>query len=159
MLQRKQTIYIILIIALFTPLFFVDLASYEIFGFMQEGDQLLSLNLFSSGSMQTIFPLTILLVLIIVNSFFVIGLFKNGVVQLRLSIFLILLIIGFIAMETYCIYDFYNKVGEVAKKAPAYNSVVNLVVFLPIPALFFSYLAFKSIAKDLVIIRSYRKMR
>ena len=159
MLQRKQTLFLIIVIALFTPLFFMNLASYEFLGFKAEGDGLLSISALKATNGQTVYPLTILLSLIVSLSAITIGLFKKSALQLRLSIMLIILIIGFMILEGYTIYEFYDKTNSIIGKVPSFNSTVGIASLIPIPALFFAYMAFKGIARDMFILRSFNKMR
>ena len=157
MLQRKQTLFLIIVIAFFTPLFFMNLASCEIFGL--KGDKMMFISALKSTDGQSVYPLTILLSLIVAISAITIGLFKKHALQLRLSIVLIVLICGFMVLEGYNIYTFYDNLDSFIGKIPSFNSSMGVAAFFPIPALVFAYMAFKGIAHDMFILRSFDKMR
>ena len=157
MLQRKQTLFLIIVIALFIPLYFMNMASCELFGL--KGDKLMFINALESSDGQVIYPLTILLSLIVAISAATIVLFKKRALQLRLSIMLMVLICGFMVLEGYSIYTFYGNMDSFIGKIPSFNSAVGIASFFPIPALVFAYLAFKGIAHDMFILRTFDKMR
>lgn len=157
MIQRKQTLFIILVLALMIPLYFCNLATFEFF--KVQTDNLFTISAVKATSGQAVYPLTILLSLIVALSVAIIALFKKNLIQLRLVIMLIVLIFGFIGIEAYTLYKFYGSMEQFTSLIPSFNSKLGIAAFLPLPALFFAYLAFKGIARDLFILRSYNKMR
>lgn len=139
MLQRKQTLYLLLSAVLMALLPFVRLASLmapsETFDFAAMG--------LSDAVGELIVPtwsLFALNVVVVLLSFLTIFLFKNRVLQMRFTIFGLLLKVGFIILA-YVLFSSMSKVGE---------SVVVYSVWaaLPFIAIILDYLAYRGIAID-----------
>lgn len=139
------------------PLYFFNLATFEFFEV--QTDNLFTISAVKATSGQAVYPLTILLSLIVALSVAIIALFKKNIIQLRLVVMLIVLLIGFMGLEAYSIYKFYGSMEQFTTLVPSFNGKIGIVAFLPLPALLFAYLAFKGIARDMFILRSYNKMR
>lgn len=151
MIQRKQTLFLIFVIALFVPLFFMDLAAYEYFGLPEVGDKIYTISTLS------LYPLAILASLVVLLSGVTIFMYKKTSLQLRLSIINIVIIFGYIGIEAYSIYRFYNS--PIAEGVTEGNFMVRAAAFFALPALVFAFLSFKGIAKDIFLLRSFNRMR
>lgn len=149
MIQRRQTLFLIFVIAFFVPLFFMDLVTMEVFGNSAAEDRIFTI------SVASVYPLTILASLIVLLSVVTIFLYKKASLQLRLSIINIVLIIGFIVMEVYTLVRFYQASFE----GDTQNATIGIASFMALPALIFAFLSFKGIAKDIFILRSFNRMR
>lgn len=149
MIQRKQTLFLIFVLLFFVPMFFMNLVTMEAFNLEANTDKIYSI------SVASVYPLTILASLITLIAAVTIFLYKKTSLQLRLSIINIVLIIGFICMEIYTLVKFYNAPFD----ATTTNITIGMASFFALPALVFSYLAFKGIAKDIFILRSFNRMR
>lgn len=149
MIQRRQTLFLIFVIAFFVPLFFMDLVTMEVLGNNVAEDKIFTI------SVASVYPLTILASLIVLLSGATIFLYKKSSLQLRFSIINIVLIIGFIVMEIYSLVRFYQAAFE----GTAQNATIGVASFFALPALIFAFLSFKGIAKDIFILRSFNRMR
>ncbi len=139
MIQRKQTLYLLVVIALYVSLFFMDIASVK-----SADGVLFNLSLFSD------IPFMVLSILVLVVSLAALLTYKKLALQLRLSIVNIVLNVGFMAMEGYVLYKLSTVDGEMA---------LHVAAFLPIAATIFAFLAFKGVSKDIFRLRSYNRMR
>lgn len=143
MIQRKQTVYLFFVIVLFVIMFFSKIATGSLIN-----NQTYSITTLS------LYPLIIFASLSILLSIGAIATFKKSTLQLRLSIVNMVMICGFIIMEAHSIYRFFNIdiIALTEKK-------IEIAGFLPVVALVFAFLAFKGIYRDILLIRSYDRMR
>lgn len=149
MIQRKQTLFLIIIIALFVSMFFMDLVTRECVGATPAEDATYSV------SVSSLYPLAALGGLIAVICAVTIGLFKKSSLQLRLTVFNIILILGFIGFEIYSICRFYQAPLEAQQS----SNIIGIAAFFPLLSLLFAFLAFRGIAKDIFLLRSFNRMR
>lgn len=149
MIQRKQTLFLIVIIALFVSMFFMNLVTRECVGQTPAEDATYSI------SVASLYPLTVLASLIVIISAVTIGLFKKASLQLRLTVFNIILIFGFIGFEIYSLYRFYQ--APIVTQTS--NDIIGMAAFFPLLALLFAFLAFRGIAQDIFLLRSFNRMR
>lgn len=150
MLQRIQTVYLLLaficmVVSLFTNLAmfsYVDgTANFKAMGFYNNGELL-----FSTWSLLVIGIISAVLFLIIIF------IYKWRILQIRFSIFNIFIILGY-----YGLIAFY-----ILKRNPEANSVferAGIGMVLPFVAIVFSYLAIRKIAADEALIRSLNRIR
>ncbi len=145
MIQRKQTLYLILVIASFVALFFMKLAS--------------SVGIDGDGAKQLYdimimdyYPLLVLASLVVIMSVITILSFKKAVLQLRMAVVTMILTGGFIIVETYTLYHF-MQIESTAEKGLA------VAAFFPLVAVCAAFMAFKGISRDIFITRSYNRMR
>lgn len=150
MLQRIQTVYLLLaticmVVSLFTNLAvfsYVDgIATFKAMGFYNNGELL-----FSTWSLLVIGIISVVLFLIIIF------IYKWRILQIRFSIFNIFVMLGY-----YGLIAFY-----ILKRNPEANSEfvrVGIGMILPFVAIVFTYLAIRKIAADEALVRSLNRIR
>ncbi|MDL2221630.1 DUF4293 domain-containing protein [Parabacteroides sp. OttesenSCG-928-N08] len=153
MLQRIQTVYLLIIVALTVAMLFLPLIT------IQSGEQFFTLDV--TGFNTTIeqpqllvatwglFALTAIIALIALITIF---LYKNRVLQMRLSIFNALLMVGFYALVAFFVWKF--KEGM---EIDAFN--VKLALCFPLISLILDYLAIRNIGADEALVRSLNRLR
>jgi len=158
MLQRIQTVYLIITAALFILLLFVPLATLQSGTNMYLFD-ITGLNVVNQQH-ELIIPTWSLFALngiIIILALTIIFLYRKRVVQIRLSIFNTLLIIGFCALAGFYLWQFKNNTTIAA------NSDIRIIPSIwcacPLIALIFNYLAIRSIGIDEALVRSLERLR
>lgn len=153
MLQRIQTVYLLIIVALTVATLFFPLAV------IQAGDVFYS---FDSSGISTIAPepelvypawelfaLTTIIALIALVTIF---LYKKRVLQIRLCIFNGLLMVGF-----YCIFGYllWNVKGQVDD----FDLSVKIALSFPLINIILDYLAIRNIGADETLVRSLERLR
>ena len=150
MLQRIQTVYLLLaticmVVSLFTNLAvfsYIDgIANFKAMGFYNNGELL-----FSTWGLLVIGIISVLLFLTIIF------IYKWRVLQIRFSIFNIFVMLGY-----YGLIAFY-----ILKRNPEANSEfvrVGIGMILPFVAIVFTYLAIRKIAADEALVRSLNRIR
>lgn len=157
MIQRIQTVYLLISTGLMSALFFLPLAEYN----LSDGS---TMNLFYNGliivgkgiQMATI-PITILLVLNILLNLISIFLYKNRKLQMRICIYNLILMIGLFGLLFY-----YYKFGIEQLKVQIAELVSMRMLWtsiLPVISAFFLYLAYKGVLKDELLIKSIDRLR
>ncbi len=152
MIQRIQTLFLILALMFLSLMFafpyatFIDPEAvsyvFDFSGIYGQQDANMVIN---------ILPLQILIIMVPVLSLVSIFLFKNRMLQMRLCVFNMLLIVGMLILMAY--YIFYIK-GELS--AQVYYKVTLLFPFISV---IFTWLAFRSIRRDELLIRSIDRIR
>lgn len=153
MIQRIQSVYL-LVVVIFTAILFAA----PIFEFSVTGEPFFyDLNLWglnARGSSEIVLsssPLAMLVGLTGVVALVTIFLFKNRMLQVRLSIFNIICLIGYAPLLWY----FVNRV-QVAYQA---DIIFKLVAAIPLINAVITYMALKAIGKDEALIRSVDRIR
>jgi hypothetical protein len=100
---------------------------------------------------ESVMPLRFLVFVTGALSLFIIFLYKRRILQIRLSIFNIILHFGFYALF-YLFYYYVTRDIEV-------ETYYKIPVVFPIVSVILIYLAIRNIGKDEVIIRSYNRIR
>jgi len=96
-------------------------------------------------------PLTILLVVIVLLLLITIFSYKNRILQMRLSVFSILLMIGSLGLIFFYALHGQGKIhGEIFYLYPLIFPVVSIIL---------AFLAFKGVKKDEELVRSYDRIR
>ena len=154
MIQRIQTIYLLLAEMLVGILFFVPFAeiagkegniySFDIKGIYMEGIPKTEI-IYSS------LPLIILWAVSLILILSTIFLYKNRILQMRLSTINIFILLGFCGLIFYYVWSSANIL----------SGVFSLTVYLvfPIIAAILIYLAIRAIAKDELLVRSIDRIR
>ncbi|MCD6202459.1 MAG: DUF4293 domain-containing protein [Bacteroidales bacterium] len=152
MIQRIQTLFLILAFMFLSLVFFFPYATFidpqavsytfDISGIYSQEETNLVIN---------ILPLQILIAVVPAISLVSIFLYKNRILQMRLCVFNMLLMAGMLILMAY--YIFYIK-GELS--AQVYYKVTLL---FPLISMIFTWLAFRSIRKDELLIRSVERIR
>ncbi len=147
MIQRIQTIYILIAGLLVATLFKLKLADISVDGELME---LVGKGIYKAETL--VFnglPLLIFTGIITVLHLVVIFMYKKRIVQIRMLVFTIILLIGLFGMFFYFTYAGFDG-AKVAFKIP--------IVF-PIIAVVLDWLAIRAIGKDEALVRSLNRIR
>ncbi|MEA1874704.1 MAG: DUF4293 domain-containing protein [Bacteroidota bacterium] len=152
MIQRIQTLFLIGAMISLGVLFLIPLGhlippNEMILNFQFNGIQA---DKIVENAYQTI-PLTILMGMTVFLSFITILMYKNRILQIRLSGINIFLIIGQTGMFLYYFFD-------AAKQIDA-EKQFNISIVLPIVAIIFLYLAIRGIARDEALVKAADRIR
>lgn len=152
MIQRIQSIYLLVVSILMGTMFFYPLAEllsddsqlfiYYFNGIVRDGEEALYLL--------TVPPM-ILLGIIVGISFFTIFLYKKRVIQMRLNSFNIILMLGYLGLNYYYIQNFSKQLDGVVS--------YQIAAIFPFVAAILTYLAIRAIGKDEALIRSMDRIR
>jgi hypothetical protein len=159
MIQRIQSIYLLLIVICQSLLFADDLVifrnpelsfSLNLFGFYKltsAGEEILLNN----------YSLMAVNIIVMIFSMFIIFSFKNRKNQLKLAAFNLVLISSFIVLMFFSFDNAksssYNTLGS------EYSTNFGIVLILPILSLIFNFLAIKGIRKDEELVKSADRIR
>lgn len=147
MIQRIQTVYLLLAGLLTASLYFLDFAELVI------DDELFVFNILGISSGENIIfnglPILAFTGLIVVLHFVIIFMYKKRVRQMRITTFTILLLLGLTGVMFYFSY-FAFEGASVAYKIP---------MAFPLVAVILDYLAIRGIGKDEALIRSMNRIR
>lgn len=151
MIQRIQTIYLLVIAILAIVNLFFPLAVF------QQGNELFTFDLTGVSAMNTgeiVYPtwgLFGLMAAIALIALVTIFLFKKRILQIRLCVFNMLLMLGFYAYFAYMAWDIKNEVGA--------DMSVKFALCLPLVCLILNYLAIRNIGADEALVRSLERLR
>lgn len=153
MLQRIQTLYLLLVVALMIATLFLPLAV------IQSGDQLFKMDATGVSTMtaepELVYPvwgLFAMTAIIALVAFVTIFLFKNRIKQIRFCIFNALLMIGFYGFFFYFIYTLKGQLAD-------FSFSVKFALSFPLISLILTYLAIRNIGADEVLVRSLDRLR
>ncbi|OFX26819.1 MAG: hypothetical protein A2033_11400 [Bacteroidetes bacterium GWA2_31_9] len=150
MIQRIQTLFLIVSTAILSLLYIFPLTefsddnsqifNFSVFGIFADNEEIIS----------TI-PLLILLSIVVLLSLISIFAFKNRSLQMRLSVFNILVLIGFIGMFAFYIFN----------TADSINANIHYTIFsvMPVISIILIYLAYRAIKRDEELVRSADRIR
>jgi hypothetical protein len=153
MIQRIQTVYLIiatvlLMFLIFMPIAeFVRLADDAVFELTFKG----LLTEANEGVMFNSIPLSILITICLSILVVTIFLYKRRMLQIRLSVFNIILLVGLQGLAFY-----YVKTAENVLQG---NSSYTLFFVFPIVAAILVFIALRGIARDEALIRSIDRLR
>jgi hypothetical protein len=152
MIQRIQTLFLLVVAILMGSLYFFPIA--QLFGEQQEIYEFYFNGLRVLGEQElyvATWPTFVLLSVIVFISFFSIFLFRKRVLQMRVNLFNIVLMLGYLGLNYFYIQNFDKQMdGKV---------VYQLVAVFPVISVIFTYLAIRSIGKDEALIRSIDRIR
>ncbi|MDL2310182.1 DUF4293 domain-containing protein [Parabacteroides sp. OttesenSCG-928-B22] len=152
MLQRIQTVYLLLVSLLFIALLFMPLTvitADQVYRFDVTG---LNTTLPEAELLFPTWGLFALTALIALLAFVTIFLFKNRILQIRLSIFNALLMVGFYALVFYYVY---NLKGDMEGATVS----IKFGLAFPLIALILDWLAIRNIGADEALVRSLNRLR
>ncbi len=152
MIQRKQTIFLLIALIINILLFFIPFCEFSIdkteiykitaFGITATSDNTIITNTY---------PLLILLIIIVAINFITIFLFKKRVLQIRLNILNIILNIGLIGLFFY----FMHKATADTQAIISYK----ISMIIPLISIILYFLAIKFIRSDENLLRSLDRIR
>ncbi len=155
MIQRKQTLYLFLVLILTTISFFIpvgglnDLANGVIYKIDYQG--IYSVMDSHKEILTTAWMLTIIMALIPLLTLVIIFLYKKRFLQIRLIIFNIVLMFGFYALLFLYLWQ-YGKAIEA-------KVFVQFVAAFPLVSIILSIMAIRGIARDDALIKSLNRLR
>ena len=155
MIQRIQSVYLLFATLVTGTLFFIPIA--EFIGIEGQIYVLKFQGLFVEAQdgmsfINKVIPLSLLISITTLLSLVTIFFYKRRILQIRLTTFNILLLIGLTILMAYYLY--YPVVPvEIESKNPTYSIV------LPLVSVVLSFMALKGIRKDEEIIKSYNRIR
>ncbi len=154
MIQRIQTVYLLLSSVLIFLVFMFPLSEllvdenllfiYRYRGIYELVDNAEVLTIAST-------PLAILFGIILIIGLISIFLFKNRMLQMRLSIFNIVLMLGSIGLTYYYIYIAFNELNTTVH--------YSFAAIFPLISAILTYLAFRAIKKDEKLVKSLDRIR
>ena len=155
MIQRIQTVYLLIVASLFIALMFLPLAV------IQSGNILYSFDVTGLSTLTQpstlVFPtwsFIALVAIIILLSFVIIFMYKKRILQIRMCVFNTILIIGFCALFGFYLWQF-GKSPEL----PDMKISMRLWAAFPIISIILNYLAIRNIGADEALIRSMERLR
>lgn len=153
MIQRIQSLYLLCVAALLSFWLHLPLGR-----FLYEGNEYIfrltgisSLNPDADKLMAKTWPLLILTILTIVIALVTIFFYKKRMIQIRLSVFNFILLVGLEGLWGYYMYQVKS-----ALNVPANFSIIDV---FPLVAAFFTFMALRRIARDEAIVRSMDRLR
>lgn len=161
MIQRIQTVYLLLTVilcfaSLFMPVakYFVDgqvVASFGNFRFVADAD-------LTGIANDVTWPLGTLLILTMLVNMLATMLFHFRMRQLRLAIFSTLLLLGYAALYAFYAWLFLQKVGA-ADGLQDVSFRLPLAAIFPVVCIIFQILAIRGIRRDEALVRSLDRLR
>jgi hypothetical protein len=151
MLQRIQTVYLLIIAALAALLLFMPLSV------LQTGDRLYTFDAFGVNDVaasEIVYPtwgLFVLAALMSLLALVTIFLYKKRMLQIRLCLFNAVLMLGFYAFFAYLI--------VVIKQQLDISVSVRIALSFPVICLILDYLAIRNIGADETLVRSLERLR
>lgn len=154
MIQRIQTIYLLIVAILIGVLYFFPIASFVVEQDMSMYQ--LSINglipdVAGAKPLFHVLPLIIIISIIILSSAITIGFYKRRMLQIRLCIINIVLLLGLQGLMFYFV--------SVSKHQLGGSSSFSLIFIFPIISAILTYLAIRRIAKDEALVRSMDRLR
>lgn len=154
MIQRIQTFYLVIIVALLAVMLFVPLAwfaneagTFNLYAFsLQSAD--------GTVAQSTVY-LGILLILALILPLVTIFLYRRRLLQIRLCVVEMVLLFGTIVMEV--IYYFLSR--RVFSELALHHQGFKPAIALPVVALLFAFLAARAIFRDEMLVRSADRIR
>ena len=154
MIQRIQTVYLLLVVVLLVATLFMPLLTLQIgqefFSMDASGvSSLINQEAMALGTTWGLFALTAIIALVAMVTIF---LYKNRILQIRLCVFNALLMIGFYAYVAFLVWRWQGEVPEMQWQ-------LKLGLAFPVIALILDYLAIRNIGADEALVRSLDRLR
>ncbi len=155
MIQRIQTVYLLIITALTVATLFLPLAV------LQQGDALFSFDASGLSTMigepELLYPawgLFALTAVIAIIALVTIFLYKKRILQIRLCVFNALLMLGFYGFFAFLLYSLKDDMEGVSVSVS-----VRIALSFPLVNLILDYLAIRNIGADEALVRSLNRLR
>ena len=151
MIQRIQTIYLLLATIILVLILFLPIASMV--DAQANGFSYLFYGVVDSSNTTVIidYPLAIILVMMPFLNLIAIFLFKTRILQMRICIFNILLMLGSLALIWFYSYE--------AENVLFVDTYFSYPVVFPLVAAIFTFMAFRGIRKDEILVKSANRIR
>lgn len=147
MIQRIQTIYLLIILILMGQTFLLPFISF----FNEEETISFTALQFDTG--EYILPLAILVGVILLFTFVAIFLFKSRLRQIRLTFFVLLLLLGTLVLIGYYTWHLTEN------RFLGYEIKYNFTCIYPFVGSIFAWLAIRGMKKDEALVRSVNRIR
>jgi hypothetical protein len=152
MLQRIQTVYLLLIVALTTAMLFLPLAAVQSEGVSYTFDALgLHTVAAQPEPAYPVWALFALPVVIALLALLTVFLYKNRILQIRLCIFNAILLVGFYGIFAFFLWNLSAQ--------PGFHFSVRLALAFPLVNLILDYLTIRNIGADETLVRSLHRLR
>lgn len=154
MIQRIQTLYLFVAVGLFVIMLTNPVAQIQLSNdtfLLFNHNQIVSMSDDTFKPVPT-WPVTILIVAIMIIGLTGIFLYKNRTLQMRLCVFNIILMFGLVGLIW-----FYTKYA--LNKYDGTDSVFLWPIVVPFISIILTYLALKGIQKDDALVKSYERLR
>ncbi len=152
MLQRIQTLFLLIALTLIAAMFFMPLAEFiidgQVYVFTYRD---IGIGIAGAEPLFKSYALAILLIVILLLILVTIFLFKNRRLQMRLCVYNMLLNLGFYGL----FYFYYHQV--VSTNQIIYSFAIASV--FPLIAIILLWLAFRAIRKDEILVKSVDRIR
>lgn len=153
MIQRIQSLYLFLALVFMITLLFLPVIRFigpegQNYLFLVKGVKLAGTN---DPLIIRTYPLLILYIIIPLLSTLTIFLYKNRMLQIRISIFNILLMVGSLGLLYYYLRECVRELTT--------EPTFSIPVIFPLISAILTYIAYRGIRKDEEIIRSYDRIR
>lgn len=153
MIQRIQTVYLLIVAALTVIMLFMPLAVLQLENDFYTLDASgLSTIATPTELVVPMWALMALAAIITLVAFVAIFLYKKRLLQIRFCIFNSLLLIGF-----YCLLGFY--VWKIAGQSDIFHFSPRIALGFPLISLILNYLAIRNIGADEALVRSLERLR
>ena len=150
MIQRIQTIYLLLVLICLSLVFAFPFATYTV---AEQNYTFDVMGFTYNGANQVKFPFYVAALVIVLLTLFTILKYKNRKLQLKLGRINYLLLLVVIALSFVNVRTIEDSFGEVVSVS------FGIGLFLPVAALAFLFLANRSIKKDEELIKSLDRLR
>jgi hypothetical protein len=151
MLQRLQTLYLLIVALLMTAMVFLPLAK------LQTGDNYGVITVFGATDSQNQFSplwgLFVLAAIIILLALITIFLYRKRMLQIRLCIFNGIIMAGFYGLFAFTVYILKQQMF------PDSSLSVEIALAFPLISIILDYLAIRNIGADEVLVRSLDRLR
>ena len=157
MIQRIQTVYLLLIVVLMGVMCFLPLAVVEVGGLFYEWNLLGLSPMTETGESETVSYMVEQIAVVIgiaLVALIAIFLFKRRVIQLRLSMYNMFLLLGFYGLFAYNAYAMDGRMNAETEIAS-----YELALCFPFVCVVLNYLAIRGIGADEALIRSLDRLR
>lgn len=162
MIQRLQTLYLLIVIILSIVSLCTTIGLYN-----AGGEPVAEFSNFSFTALAEPFTnlhaagpwaLGVILIAVILIAAFTIVNFHKRVLQMRLTVFCMILLIGYLLTYAFFAWLYQQKLNEIEAQFPA-EFLFRLNAIWPIVSVILCFLAFKGIRRDEKLIRSLERIR
>ncbi|MDR2138248.1 MAG: DUF4293 domain-containing protein [Tannerella sp.] len=152
MIQRIQTVYLLLVAAAMTAVLFLPLATVQAGGIFYRYDVLgMHTTTASPELTHPAWALCALSATVILLALAAVFLYGNRMRQIRLCIFNAILLVGFYALFAFFLWNFSAQSD--------FHFNVRFALSLPLVSLILDYLAIRNIGADEMLVRSLNRLR
>ena len=162
MIQRVQTLYLLIVIVLSVVSLCSTIAFYN-----AGGETLAEFSNFTFNALQDPFTklqsagpwaLGVIHIAVIAIAAFTIVIFHKRVLQMRLTIFTLILLIGYLITYAFFAWLYQQKLNELNPQFPA-EFQLKLNALYPLVSVILCFLAYRGIRRDEKLIRSLERIR